>query len=69
MQGMRVQTLGWEDILEKEMANHSSFLAWKIPWAEEPCGLQPMGWQRIGHNWTTEHNEHKDLKSLYYLDL
>ena len=40
---MRVQSLGWEESLEKEMATHSSILAWKTLWAEEPGGLQPMG--------------------------
>ena len=45
--------LGQEDSLEKEMANHSSILAWKTPWTEEPGGLQPMGSQRVGHDWTT----------------
>ena len=39
----RVRSLGWEDLLEEEMATHSSILAWKIPWTEEPCGLQSMG--------------------------
>ena len=43
-----VQALGREDLLEKEMAPHSSTLAWKIPWMEEPGGLQSMGWQRAG---------------------
>ena len=46
----RVQSLGQEDPLEKEMATHSSTLAWKIPWMEEPGGLQSMGSQRVGHN-------------------
>ena len=46
----RVQSLGWEDPLEKEMATHSSTLAWKIPWMEEPGRLQSMGSQRVGHN-------------------
>ena len=46
----RVQFLGWEDTLEKEMATHSSTLAWKIPWTEEPGGLQSMGSQRVGHS-------------------
>ena len=41
---------GWEDPLEKEMATHSSILAWKIPWMEEPGGLQSMGLQRVGHD-------------------
>ena len=45
-----VQSLGWEDPLEKEMATHSSMLAWKIPWTEEPGRLQSMGLQRVGHN-------------------
>ena len=45
-----VQSLGWEDPLEKEMATHSSILAWRIPWAEKPGGLQSMGSQRVGHN-------------------
>ena len=48
-----VQSLGLEDSLEKEMATHSSTLAWKIPWTEEPGRLQSMGWQRVGHNWVT----------------
>ena len=46
----QVQSLGWEDPLEKEMATDSSILAWKIPWMEEPGGLQSMGLQRVGHN-------------------
>ena len=46
----RVQSMGREDLLEKEMAPHSSILAWKIPWTEEPGRLQSMGWQRVGHN-------------------
>ena len=45
-----VQSLGQEDPLEKKMATHSSILAWEIPWAEEPGGLQSMGSQRVGHN-------------------
>ena len=50
MQETWVQSLGREDLLEKEMATHSSILARKIPWAEEPGRLQSMGSQRIGHN-------------------
>ena len=46
----KVQSLGWEEPLEKEMASHFSILAWKIPWLEEPGGLQSMGLQRVGHN-------------------
>ena len=45
-----VRSLGWEDPLEEGMATHSSILAWKIPWAEEPGGLQSMGLQRVGHD-------------------
>ena len=44
------RSLGWEDPLEKEMATHSSILAWEIPWTEEPGGLQSMGLQRDGHD-------------------
>ena len=50
MQDTRVQSLGWEDLLEKEMATHSSVLAWKIPWTEEPGRPQSMGSQRVGHD-------------------
>ena len=50
MQETRVRTLGQEDPLEKEMATHSSILAWEIPWTEEPEGLQSMGSQRVGHD-------------------
>ena len=46
MQEMQVSSLGWEDPLEKEMATHSSILAWEILWTEEPGGLQSMGLQR-----------------------
>ena len=46
----QVQSLGWEDPLEKEMATHSSTLARKIPWTEEPGGLQTMGSQRVRHD-------------------
>ena len=48
-----VQSLGWEDLLEKEMATHSTILAWKIPWTEEPSRLQSMGLQRVGHDRAT----------------
>ena len=44
---MQVQSLGWEDPLEKEMGAHSSILAWKIPWMAEPCGLQSMGHKEL----------------------
>ena len=48
-----VQSLGWEDPLEKEMTTHSSIFAWRIPWTEEPGRLRSMGLQRVGHNWVT----------------
>ena len=48
MQETRVQSLGQEDPLEEEMTTHSSILAWRIPWTEEPGGLQSMGLQRVG---------------------
>ena len=50
MQETWVRSLGWEDPLEKEMAAHSSILAWKIPWIAEPDRLPSMGLQRVGHN-------------------
>ena len=50
MQETQVQSLGWEDALEKGMATHSSILAWRIPWREEPDGLQSIGSQRVGHD-------------------
>ena len=50
MQETWVQSLGQEEFLEKEMATHSSTLAWKIPWTEGPGGLQSMGLQRVGHD-------------------
>ena len=46
----RVQSLDWDDPLEKEMAPHSNTLAWKSPWTEEPGRLQSMGLQRVGHD-------------------
>ena len=48
-----VRFLSQEDLLEKEMATHSSILVWKIPWTEEPRRLQSMAWQRVGHDWAT----------------
>ena len=53
-----VQSLGWEDPLEKEMASHSSTLAWKIPWTEKPGRLQSMGLQRVRHDWATSLHFH-----------
>ena len=53
MRETRVRSLGWEDLLEKEMAPHSSTLAWKILWMEEPGRLQAMGSLRVRHNLVT----------------
>ena len=50
MQETRIQSLGGEDPLKEEMATHSSILAWRIPWTEEPGGLQSTGSQRVGHD-------------------
>ena len=48
-----VQSLCWEDSLEKELASHSSILAWRIPWREEPGGQESTGLKRAGHDWVT----------------
>ena len=61
MQETWVWSLGRKDLLEKEMATHSSILAWKILWAEEPGGLQCIGLQRVRHDWVT--NIHSDISS------
>ena len=58
---MLVQSLGWEDPLEEEVTTHSSILAWKIPWTEEPGGLQSMRLQRVRHDWVTN----KTLKYIF----
>ena len=66
MQEMEVRSLGGEDPLEEGMATHSSILAWKIPWTEEPSGLQSMESQRIGRDLATEHT-HMHKPSLHSL--
>ena len=53
-QGMKDQSLGWEDCLEKEMETHTSILAWEIPWTEKSGGLQSLGSQRVQHDLLTE---------------
>ena len=57
MQKMQVQSLGWEDPLEKEMPIHSSILAWEILWRKEPGELQSMGSQRVSHDSVTDHQQ------------
>ena len=59
MQEIWVRSLGWEDPLEKGMATHSSILAWRIPWTEEPGGLQFMGLQRVGYERAIKHIGHE----------
>ena len=63
MQETQVRSLGQEDPLEEEMAIHSSILAWKIPWTEEPGGLQSKGFQRVRHDWVWAWTR-KDLLTL-----
>ena len=60
MQEMRVPFLGWEDPLEEGMAAHSCILAWRIPWTEEPGGLQSTGLQRVGHDLAMEQQQQLD---------
>ena len=55
MHETRIHSLGWEDPLQKELATHSSILAWRIPWAEEHSGVQSMGSQGLRHDRATEH--------------
>ena len=62
MRETRVWSLGGEDPLEKEMETHSSILAWKIPWTEEPSRLQAMGSQRVRHDWVTSYSLTEILK-------
>ena len=62
MQETWVWPLGGEDPLEREMATHSSILAWRIPWKEEPGGLQSMGLQRVGHDWATSLSLKREIK-------
>ena len=63
MQETWVQSLAWEDTLEKEIATHSSILAWEIPWTEEPGRLQSMELQRVGHDFATKQQQFKPILS------
>ena len=67
MRETRVQALGWEDPLEMEMAIHSSTIAWKIPWTEEPGKLQSMGSQRVGHGGATSFSLSLSFTHTYML--
>ena len=58
--------LGWEDPLEEGMATHSSILAWRIPWTEEPGRLQSMGSQRIRHDWATNHTAKQNSRKFLH---
>ena len=57
MQETQVQSLGWEDPMEEGMSTHYSILAWRIPWTEEPGGLQSMGSQRVGYDLATKQQQ------------
>ena len=65
MQETHVRSLGQEDPLEKGMATHSSILAWRIPWTEEPGRLQLKRSQRVGHDWANKHTHH--IIFLFYV--
>ena len=64
MEETRIPSLGWENLLEKEMATHSSILAWETPWTEEPGGLPSMGSQRVGYNLATNAEAHVKKESF-----
>ena len=66
MQETWIQSLGWEDSLEKGMTTDSIVLAWRIPWKEELGGLQSIGSQRLGHNWTTAYSTAEALSKLLF---
>ena len=72
--GDTVRSLGQEDPLEKEMATHSNNFAWRIPWTDEPGGLQSMGSQRVGCNWAeeleaAEHAHMQKIQNFIYVTL
>ena len=66
---MWLRSLGWEDPLEKEMETHSSILAWRIPWTEEPGGLQSVGSQRVWHDWSDWAGSRQACKVVWYSHL
>ena len=65
-QEMWVQSLSQEDPLEKEMATHSSILAWEIPWTEEPSGLESMGSQRVRNDLVTKQEKYSNILFLFF---
>ena len=70
MQEVQVQSLGQEEALEKEMATHPNILAWRIPWTDEPGGLQPPGSQRVGHDQSDlAHTHTLNILSLHWGNL
>ena len=66
-QEMQIWTLVWADPLEEGLATHSSILAWRIPWTEEPGGLLSIGWQRVKHNWSDWASMHAPEKHNQYI--
>ena len=65
----QVQSLGWADPLEKEMATHSNILAWRIPWSEEPGRLQSMGSQRVRHDLATQQQQHGVVRKRFVMSV
>ena len=63
MQETWAQSRGWGNPLEEGMATHSSILAWRVPWTEEPGGLQSVGLQRVGHDWAAKHSTEVSSKT------
>ena len=66
MQKTPFRSLGWQDPLQKRMATHSSILAWRIPWTEDPGGLQSLGSQRIRHDWATKQKQPEESQSTVF---
>ena len=64
-QETQVWSLGWEDLLEEEMATQSTILSWKIPRTEEPGGLQSKELRRVGHDWETKHTAQETLEAIW----
>ena len=62
-----VRSLGWEDLLEKGMATHFSILTWRIPWTEEPGGIQSIRSHRVGHDWNDSMHAHTSVFEFKFL--